>query len=308
MQFKKTAVVVNPLAGNGKAGRCWPDIAKAFEQEGIPIVFKFTQKAGDATAYARSYLQEGYNLIVAVGGDGTANEVINGFFEHGQAINREAAVAFISTGSGSDLNRTLGTPKNFAGMVKHIASAPVRSVDLGKVTYTNNRGIKELSYFINVAGLGLDGDTAGRVNRTSKKMGGFFSFFWATVISLILYRNQHMSITVDDNLLYDGPVTVVVAANGRYFGGGMKIAPWARMDDGLFDLVILHNLSKMELLLNLPSVYQGGHVNNPKITFLQGKSVKISSKGHALLNLDGEQPGKAPVEMQIMPLALNIKS
>ncbi len=308
MQSIKTAVVVNPVSGNGKAGRCWPEIAKAFEDEGISIVFKFTQKPGDATAFTRSYLYEGYELIVAVGGDGTANEVINGFFEHGETINREAAAAFISTGTGSDLIRTLGTPRDFSGMVKHIARSPVRTIDLGKVKYINNRGTGETGYFINIAGLGLDGDTVARVNRASKAMGGFLSFLWATVISLLLYCNQPMAITVDNELIYEGPVTVVVAGNGRYFGGGMNIAPRAKMDDGFFDIIILRNLSKADLLLNLPSVYKGKHINNPKILFLQGKEVKITSPGNALLNLDGEQPGKAPAEMQIMPLALNIKS
>jgi len=308
LQSVKTAVVVNPASGHGKAGRRWPEIAAAFEREGLPIVFNFTRKAGDATAMTRRFLHAGYELIISVGGDGTAYEVVNGFFEHGRAINKDAAIAFISTGTGSDLVRTIGTPKDFAGAVKHIVKSPVRTIDLGRARYISNEGTEEISYFINVAGLGLDGDTVARVNRTSKVMGGFISFLWATIVSLLLYRNQPMTITVEDKLIYDGPVTVAVAGNGCYFGGGMKIAPAARMDDGQLDIVILHNLSKKELIFNLPGVYRGSHIDNPKIKFLRGRSLKIDSSGTALLNLDGEQPGKAPAEIEIMPLALNLKS
>lgn len=112
-------------------------------------------------------------------------------------------------------------------------------------------------YFVNIAGLGLDGDTVDRVNRTSKALGGFISFLWGTVASLMLYRNKEMAITVDDQPVFEGVVTIVAVANGRYFGGGMCIAPHAVMEDGLFDIVILHSLSKLNLLANLPKVYRG---------------------------------------------------
>ena len=308
MQSKEAAVVINPASGGGLAGKRWPKIAAALEREGIKFVHSFTEKAGDATELTRHYLQEGYELIISVGGDGTNNEVINGFFHEGRGVRESAAVGFISTGTGSDLIRTLGIPKDFNGAVAHLIKSPTRDVDVGRIAYTNNQGIPESRYFINIAGLGLDGDTVGRVNRTSKALGGFISFLWGTVVSLLLYRNKEMTVTVDDNLVCEGKITTAIIGNGCYFGGGMKIAPESRMDDGLFDVVILEGLSKIDLLLNLPGVYKGKHMGNPKIIFLRGNNISVTSPEEPLLNLDGEQPGRAPVEIELLPGAIKIKS
>ncbi len=308
MPLAQIAVVINPAAGGGLAGKRWPKIAAALEREGCNFVHGFTEKAGDATEFTRRYLQKGYELIVSVGGDGTNNEVINGFFYEHKAVRESAAVGFISTGTGSDLIRTLGIPKNYNLAVKHLLESPVRPADVGKVSFINNRGDPESRYFINIAGLGLDGDTVGRVNRTSKAMGGFLSFLWGTVVSLLLYRNKEMTVTIDGNLISKGPVTTVVIGNGCFFGGGMKIAPQALIDDGVFDVVVLENLSKSNLLVNLPRVYKGKHMGHPKMIYLKGKRINVTSSEEALLNLDGEQPGRAPVDIELVPLAINIKS
>jgi len=307
LSLHKAAVVVNPASGGGTTLKKWPKIAAALEREGLSYVHRFTEKHEDATDITRHYLQEGYELIISVGGDGTNNEVVNGFFYKGKAVNKNAAVGFIPTGTASDLIRTLGTPADYSGAVKNIIKSAVRPVDIGRVTYQDNKGVQKICYFINIAGLGLDGDTVCRVNRTSKALGGFISFLWGTVVSLLLYQNKTMAIDVDEQFICNEPVTAVVIANGCYFGGGMFIAPDARMDDGFFDIIIMRNLRKTELLVNIPAVYRGTHLSHPKITFLRGKSVTVSSDRDPLLNLDGEQPGRAPVDIQILPLAINIK-
>jgi diacylglycerol kinase (ATP) len=307
MLEQKLAVVVNPASANGSTGKHWPEIADALKREGLSFTHTLTEAPGHATEITASYLKEGYDLILSVGGDGTANEVVNGFFKAGFPGNQNAAVGFLSTGTGRDLGRTIGTPKDTVGAVRHILNAPLRQVDVGKITFINSDGDKELRYFINVAGLGLDGDTCDRVNRTSKALGGFISFLWGTVVSLALYKNKNMAITVDGELICDEPVTIIVAGNGRYFGGGMCVAPHAEIDDGLFDIIILRNLSKLNLLYNLPKVYSGSHLNHPRITSLRGKKITVTSSGDALLELDGEQTGQAPVEIEILPGAITIK-
>jgi len=273
----------------------------------VKISHKFTERPLHATTITRDYLQEGYDLIISVGGDGTANEVVNGFFSSGQLINRQAAVAFMSTGTGRDLGRTIGTPPTIPEAVQHILQGSIRSIDLGQVAFINNQGAEEIRYFINVAGLGLDGDTVARVNRTSKALGGFISFLWGTLVSLMLYKNKQMTITVDDAEICSESITVVVIGNGRYFGGGMCIAPGAIIDDGLFDIVILRGLSKPALLANLPKVYGGTHLSHPRITSLRGRKVNITSTGEALLDLDGEQPGRAPINVKLLPAAIYLK-
>ncbi len=307
MSLAKAALVVNPVSANGLTRKRWPEIASAFEKEGLPYVYSFTEAPGHATELTLRYLKEGYKLVVSVGGDGTANEVINGFFTDKEAAPRDRAFGYISTGTGGDLGRTIGTPRGILEAVQHLVRCPPRPVDVGRVTFINNFGKEEIRYFINVAGLGLDGDIVDRVNRTSKALGGFFSFLWGTVVSLLLYQNQNMAITVDDKMVVDEPITFVAIGNGCYFGGGMKVAPNALMDDGFFDIIILQNLSKIKLLLNLHRVYRGTHLTHPLITSLQGRKITVNSKGTALLNLDGEQPGRAPAEIELLPQAINLK-
>jgi len=305
LPYTKAAVIVNPASANGATFKRWPEIASFFENERQEFVYSFTEGPDHATILARKYLHEGYDLVVSVGGDGTANEVVNGFFENGKPISRGATYGYISTGTGGDLGRTIGSSKVMAEAVKNIVNGTQRRVDLGKVSYISNSGEDEVRYFINVAGLGIDGDIVDRVNRTSKFFGGFLSFLWGTLVSVVFYRNKKMEISVDGKLICDEPVTTVVVGNGCYFGGGMKALPNAVMDDGYFDIVILHNLSKLNLLATLPKVYSGSHLNHPRITSMRGRIVEVNSTEYALLNLDGEQPGRAPARVEILPGAIN---
>lgn len=307
MQSDLIAAIVNPASANGATLKRWPEIAAAFEQEGVPIEHSFTEGPDHATELTRQYLHNGFNLIVTVGGDGTANEVINGFFSGNDPINRDAAFGYISTGTGGDLGRTIGSPKDLSSAVRNFVKNPLRPLDVGRVTYLDNHGKEALRYFINVAGLGLDGDTVDRVNRTSKAFGGFISFLWGTVVSIGLYKNKKMEIIVDGKTICNEPVTTVVVGNGCYFGGGMFALPHAVMDDGLFDIIILHDLSKLNLLVSLPRVYRGTHLSHPRITSLRGEKIEVYSDELALLNLDGEQPGRAPAKIELLPGAINLK-
>lgn len=305
---EKVAVIVNPVSANGKTARRWPEIESRLREIWPDLEHHFTAGPGEATALARRALEGGAGLVIAVGGDGTANEVVNGFFhEDGRPVSPEAAISFIATGTGSDLVRTLGIPRDPREAIAHLARSGRRQVDLGRVSFIEHRGLKASRYFVNIAGLGLDGDTVARVNRTTKIFGGFVSFLWGTVVSLILYRNQVMAVEVDGKEVCDGPVTMLAAGNGQYFGGGMQVAPKAVMEDGLLDIIILHGLGKLDLLANLPRVYRGTHLTHPRIESLRGRRVTVTSPGTALLDLDGEQPGRAPVEIEILPSALTVQ-
>ncbi len=307
MKALKTAVIVNPVSANGVTARRWPEIAALMEGEGLEFASFMTEAPEHATALTGEALEKGSELIISVGGDGTHNEVMNGFFAPGGGLHREAQLAFVSMGTGSDLIKTLQIPKDPAEAVRHLIKSEPRPVDAGKLSFASYGGGRKTRYFINIAGLGLDGDTVNRVNRTSKALGGFVSFLWGTVASLALYRNKEMAITLDDELLFEGPVAIVAVANGRYFGGGMCIAPHAQMDDGLFDIVIMHSLGKINLLCNLPRVYKGTHLTHPNCISRRGRKVAVQTE-EALLNLDGEQPGKGPVEMELLPLALQVRA
>ncbi len=306
MQLIRAAVVVNPVSGNGSTGKLWPVIARVMKQEGFNFEYRFTGAPGEATVLTSNFLSQGNELIISVGGDGTVNEVINGFFLAEEAVRRKVSLGIISSGTGRDLIKTLGTPLNFTEAARRIYRNPSFPVDAGKVKYNGGSG-QEVRYFLNVAGMGLDGDIVNRVNRTSKALGGFVSFLGGTVASLFRYQNKKMKITVDGKEICNEPITFIAVANGRYFGGGMFIAPHALMDDGSFDIIIARNLSKSDLLLNLPKVYRGKHLDHPRITSLRGRVINVESDDCPLLNLDGEQPGCASAEMEIQPRALNLR-
>lgn len=307
MKNLKIAAVVNPVSANGVTARRWPEIADLMKEAGLSFETLMTAAPEDATELTRGALRGGCDLVVSVGGDGTHNEVVNGFFTPEGPVRPEAQFGFISMGTGSDLIKTLEVPKEPELALKHLLESPPREVDLGRLSFVSHRGAREERYFINIAGLGLDGDTVDRVNRTSKALGGFISFLWGTLVSLMLYRNVEMSITVDGKPVFSGPVVIVAVGNGRYFGGGMCIAPHAVMDDGYFDVVIMHSLSKIALLFNLPKVYKGTHLDHPYCISLRGRKVVIETE-QALLNLDGEQPGRGPTEVKLLPRALRVRA
>jgi len=307
MISQKLAVIVNPVSANGTTAKRWPEIASFMKKEGLDPSVYTTSGPGDATELTRRALKMGYDLIVSAGGDGTANEVVNGFFSENKPVRESAAAGFISMGTGGDLVRTLGISKDPIEAVKHLLTSPCRPVDIGRISYIRPDGEPDTRFFINIAGLGLDGDTVARVNRTSKALGGFISFLWGSVISLLLYRNQPMTISVDGKIVCSAPVTMALIGNGRYFGGGMFVAPLAEIDDGWFEVIILNNMHKVKLLANLPKVYRGTHLNHPQVTYLRGKSVTVETTGSVLLDLDGEQPGRAPVKIELLAQALKVK-
>lgn len=299
--------IVNPASANGATGRKWPNIERQLKQAGLAFDWQFTTGPGDATDMTRNALRSGARTIVSVGGDGTTNEVVNGFYSDGVALNPEAEFAIIPGGTGGDLIRTLGIPRHVAGAIERIRAGASRTIDLGRMTINTSGGKRVSRLFINVGGVGLDGDTVDRVNRTSKALGGFVSFLWGVLAALAAYRNKPAVVTVDGQQIADSLSVAVVVANGRYFGGGMKIAPAAEMADGLFDVVHVGNMGKLELIVNLPRLYAGTHLTHPKVSLFHGRHVTIRCPG-AIVDCDGEVPGAADAEFELLPGALRIRA
>jgi len=298
---KQILAIVNPASSNGKTGRRWPKLNRLMQEKGLIYDFILTKGPGDAARIARNALQEGYSTILSIGGDGTLNEIINGIFEVSDELRRLVTIGVISMGTGGDFVRTLEIPKDIEKAIDCILNGRRRLIDLGLATFFKPNGEKTSRYFCNIADIGLGGDTAARVNNTSKVFGGFISFLYSTILSLLLYKNKNISAVIDDMYERKSKITTLVIANGQYFGGGMKIAPLAQPDDALFDILFLHDMSKTKLLLNLFKVYQGKHLSVKGIELIRGKKVVINSEEEALVELDGEQPGKAPLEIEILP-------
>ncbi len=300
-------VIINPAAGGGRAGRRWPEFEAEIARHGYDVQPSFTAGPGDATRLARQLALEGARTIVCVGGDGTTNEVINGLIDGTRAINCETRLALIPCGTGKDLGRTLGTG-DVESMLRALADGSTALMDVGRVTYVDAQtGETTSRLFANVADAGLGADAAARINRSSKALGGFVSYFKGAVRSIVAFKPWDITVTVDAAPVFDGSAAMVVFANARYFAGGMKVAPEASICDGLLDIFVLEGVGKRAMLTSLlPRVYRGRHIGQPGVIHLRGSAATITCAAGMLLEVDGEQVGRTPVTVDIMPGALRV--
>jgi YegS/Rv2252/BmrU family lipid kinase len=239
-------------------------------------------------------------LIVAVGGDGTVNEVVNGL------VGADAELAIIPRGTGTDFVRTFGIPMRFEGAVAVATGDGVRTIDLGRASYRTWAGGQAESYFANVASAGMSGAVAKRANESTKVLGGKISFLWATLVVFSRWQAGDVRVSVDDEIR-GGRMHDVVVANGRYFGGGIMICPEAEPDDAQFDVLLIGDLLKRDLALTMPKTYKGRHLPHPKAELLRGGVVSIDAPQALPIELDGEQPGTTPVRFDVVPQALRLR-
>mgnify|MGYP000306632585 CR=1 FL=1 len=303
---RRTLVIVNPHSANGSTGRRWSGIRSALREAVGEFSERFTERPGHATLLAREGLESGFERIVAVGGDGTNNEVVNGFFERGRAIRPEAELGFIPRGTGGDLRRTLGIGKSLEECLPVLRAGRSRPVDVGLATFFDTEGRETSRHFINITSFGIGGLVDALVNRSSKALGGRLSFMLATVRALFAYRNRSVRLRVDNEFDERIVINNVAVANGQFFGGGMWVAPKARPDDGLFDVVILGDLSRGEVLRGSRRIYRGTHLDLPKVRLLRGRRVVAESDEEVLIDMDGEQPGRLPITCELLPGALRL--
>jgi len=304
--LSKIAFIVNPHAGNGVAGSNWPFIeALARDRLGHFDTY-MTQKPGDALMFAKAAVAKEAGLVVCMGGDGTLNEVINGIMMHEESIRSDVTLGFVPNGTGCDFVRTVPIPPNVEHALNLIADGPVRSIDLGKLFFRNHHDCECLRYFHNITSFGLGGEVARRVNRTSKALGPFISFLWATLISIFLYGEKRIRIRIDNDFEQEFNIWNVAVANGRYHGGGMRVAPDASVYDGLLNITVIGDLTLPEIFLNLPKLYNGRIYDIDKVDKFTGKKIEASSGQQVLLDVDGEQPGMMPIVIHTVPGALRI--
>lgn len=254
--------------------------------------------------FTRLALRKGAEVVVCVGGDGTLNEVVNGFMGE-YAPNRPGAMlGLIPRGTGCDLIKTVPIPRDLNRALDVIAGFHAWPVDLGRLRYTDHHGRTSQRYFHNVTSFGLGGEVDERVNSSTKVFGGFISFICATLISILIYNKKPIHLKVDDSLDQTVMSWNVIVANGQYHGGGMWVAPGAVVDDGRFHVTVVGDLSLPEVFLNLPNLYNGKIGQVKKVAMLVAKRVEAYSKQRVLLDVDGEQPGQLPVVIDIVPRAL----
>ena len=305
MEQQKTLTIVNPIAGAGKTAGLWPQIKARMESMGLIFDSVLTESPRHATQLSADALRNDYTLLVSVGGDGTLNEIVNGLMQVHPQGSHDLTVAVIPVGTGADFARTLGIPRTWQTACAHLTGDKTRLLDVGEMTYAGKSG-EEHRYFVNVAGLGFDGEVIARTSFASKRLGGTIPYLSNLVLTLIDYANKDVDVNMDDQPL-SGRMNSVVVANGAWFGGGMYIAPNARPDDGLFDVVMIGDVGKLELLQTMPRVYNGTHLTHPKVKVVRAREVRVESQQPMWLQADGEALGQAPVTFSVRSQALRLK-
>ena len=296
-------MIVNPAAQNGAAGKRWPRLAARAGELGIELESVFTEAPGHATELARAAAEDGRELVCALGGDGTVNEVVNGLALTGAGGPELAILPF---GTGRDTIRTYGIPKRAERALELLCGGRTRTIDLGRATFRTPSG-EGSRWYINIGSCGLTGAVAERAERTSKRLGGTPSFLYATVATFAAWQNVPFSVQVDDEPPLELLANNVICANGRAFGGGIKVCPQAEPDDGFLDVLVWGDVGKLDLALNLPRLYRGTHLGHRKVTVLRARRVHVEPERALPLELDGELPGTTPATFEIAPQALRLR-
>ena len=305
----KTIVIVNPQAGNGRTEKIWPNIESALEKSIGSFEVLQTTCRGDATDLSRRILAVDTVRIVAVGGDGHLNEVLNGFIENDLPVNPEARLSFVMTGTGCDFQRSLGISGKWQNAAAKLKDAKVRKIDVGKVTYTAADKTQKIRYFDNIASFGLSGavDHCLEHSRLRNYLGGSPLFLWATIKTVFTHPNQSIRFRINDGPEEEICSRLGLLANGRYFGGAMHAAPEAELDDGLLDLLMLKEISVAKFLWHLPKIYKGTHLKIPEIFFQKVRKFTAESSEHVILDIDGESPGYLAATFEVLPKILNLQ-
>ena len=302
MFVQRAKVIINPAAGANKTHRKWPQLNSLLKHIGLSFDHQYTEGAGHAIEIARDAASDGYRYLVAVGGDGTVNEVANGILNTGNA--GEVSFGVISTGTGSDFARSAGIPMDSLNACSLLTSTKRLVIDAGIVEYHKN-GQKTQRYFVNAAGIGFDAAAVESTEKIPKYFGGTIPYLAGLLRTLVGYRNKSVVMDIDNRKKSEKILSVIVA-NGNYLGGGMHVAPDAVIDDALLDVVVIGDVGKLDLIKSLPMIYKGTHGDHPKVRIEKAAEVSIDTSERVLVHADGELLGEGPASFKLLPSALSL--
>jgi diacylglycerol kinase (ATP) len=297
--------VVNPASGAGRAGRDWAQVLTWLPSSGLPYEVVMTTRPNEATEITQRQVLASRPVVVAVGGDGTLNEVVNGFFRNGAPLPTATKLAMVPLGTGGDFRRTLRIPVDPRQAVEVLRSGMVRRLDAGCVTYQGADGTTGTRHFINIADAGLGGDVVFQMGNGTKRFGSA-AYTLAGLRALLGYKNKPMTVDIDGVAHQLARAQQVVVANCQFFGGGMRMAPAASPTDGVFDVILVKDAGKVETMRGMNDIRSGRHLEqaNPKIELMYGKRISVSSPQKVRIDVDGEAVGFLPALFEIQPGAI----
>ncbi len=303
----KTLVILNPASAAGSTGRRRREVLHKVESVFGWVDLEVTLAPGDALRIARQAVERGVDRILVAGGDGTTSEIVSGILSVSSPVASRPALGRLPFGSGWDLARSLGLPRQFDEALDVIARNRRRRIDAGRVEYRDSTGRPRTHFFVNEASAGLSGATVQRVGVFAKRFGPRLGFVAGAIATIATHQPVDVAVEIDGDRLYEGPVSMIVAANGCYFGAGMRVAPNARVDDGLLEIVVIRGLPVPRLLANLPRLYLGRHGRHSAVSFHAARSLQVLPKeGSAPIDLDGEAVGGLPLRADVIPGAIEI--
>ncbi|PZU87936.1 MAG: hypothetical protein DI528_05830 [Shinella sp.] len=304
----KTGIIRNPVSGGRASARAWPTLLQALCERFPDIDVRETTAAGQAAELARELVATGCDLIIAVGGDGTVSDVVDGILSSGRP---KTPLSLIPNGTGCDFARNFTLANTPEAIANQIAEAPVRFIDAVRITGLAVSGGTIVRHFANIASVGVSGEIVRSMNEAprSRLMDGSTRFMLYSALGIIRYRPQSVRVVVDGEEVYAGGVTVACVANGAWFGGGMHVVPQADLTDGLLDVAVMRATSRIGQLGLLARLPRAAHVSHPLLSFHKGRSVEITPLGEGRFSCeaDGENPGLKALRAEILPAGLALR-
>jgi YegS/Rv2252/BmrU family lipid kinase len=308
-------VIVNPTSARGATESVWPAMASDLRTHFGAFACVFTRAAGDGRRLAAEGANAGRRLIIACGGDGTISEVANGILESG----KDAELGVLPSGTGGDFRRSLKLPTKTKAAAQALRTGRTRLMDVGRVTYVNHEGASESRYFLGVASFGMSPAIIKRVKSEGngwlqsgplREMGGKLSFAVATLRTTLDTLATNVRVQLDEAPERRLTVRNLCVANSRYFGGGMKIAPEALLDDSRFDIISIGDMDALSIIMNAPKLYLGKHLSMLQVQHGRARKVvahPARSDERVSIEVDGELPGRLPATFEILPGALKVR-
>jgi YegS/Rv2252/BmrU family lipid kinase len=298
--------IINPCSGSGKGKSDWPHIEDLLKKSGIQFHAVHTESRNHAAQLTREAITAGFRRILTIGGDGTINEVINGIFHQQEIPTTDFTIAMIPVGTGNDWRRTIGIPVDYMEAIATIQQEEIFTQDVGYIRYLD-QGQPKGRYFINIAGMGYDAFVTAKTNfvkELGRKMG-VYAYLVHLFGCLLKYKHTRVKVTADHEEITTDLFSMNVGIC-KYNGGGMMQVPKAVPDDGLLDLTLIRKMSKLEMIKNVPGLFDGSFIRHPQVLSTRGRKIIVESVPAIPLEVDGESLGSSPFEINIIPRSINV--
>lgn len=305
MSNYKIHIIINPASAGGKTGESKEKILSELKKQiGSNFEFSETRAPYDATTITRKAITNGCQVVIAVGGDGTVNEVANGFFVNGKIINPDVKFGVISFGTGQGFAQSIGLPADLSTQIQIIKNDKAKLIDVGEIHFENNNLSK---YFVNEFQLGIGGTLNKNISKLTKKVLGKFAFGFEAVKTLMYYQANDLQMVINGEVHTEKIIGVVIS-NGEFTGGGMRLTPFALTNDGLLDVLLIKEMSSLDRYISFSKVYSAEHINLEAFQLFRTKKIEFRYNNGLAVSADGEMITDKCISAEVIPSALKVIS